>query len=121
MQRRKHAGLFPRQKSSVDYILNDLQKNNYPWIKKVVLFGSCAANRNKYSSDVDVLYITSDEYLNYKDQMHHLKCILCGLPDEDYAEIDPKFMSESYVENQDSTFLKNVRQEGVVIWTHSHI
>lgn len=121
MRNRRHPGLFPKQKASIDYVVKDVKTKDYQWITKVVLFGSCATNRNKYSSDVDILYVTSEEYQGYNDEMHHLKCVLCGLPDDAYAEIDPKFMSEKYVENQKSTFLESVNREGVVLWTRSHI
>lgn len=119
MRKCRHPGLFPKQKASIEYIIKDAKANDYPWVTKVILFGSCAANRNKYSSDIDVLYVTSDKCQNYNDEMHHLKCTLCGLPDDIYAEIDPKFMSEQYVENQKSTFLENVKREGVVLWTRN--
>jgi len=117
----KHSGLFPKQKASIDYILKDMKRNNYPWIKKIILFGSCAKNSNKFSSDVDILFITSNEYTKFKDEMHHVKCVLCGLPDDEYAVVDPKFISEDYFLTQQTTFLSNIRKEGVVLWTHNLI
>lgn len=119
MQRRRHSGLFPKQKSSITYVLNNVC--NYPWVEEIILFGSCAKNSNKYSSDVDILFVTSNEYMKYKDDIHHTKCVLCGLPDDEFAVIDPKFMEKQFFDTQKSTFLNNVRREGVVLWTRNHI
>lgn len=120
MQKARHRGLYPMQDASIKYILSDAIEKNYPWLCKVVLFGSCATNRNKFASDVDVLYITTDNYDEYRDEIRKLKCKLCGLPDDTYADIDPKFMSEFYIENHKSTFLDAIRKEGLVLWTRNH-
>ncbi|MCD8221705.1 MAG: nucleotidyltransferase domain-containing protein [Clostridiales bacterium] len=120
MRKAIHRGLYEHQKSSIDYIISKMNHSTSPWIEKVILFGSCATKKNRFDSDVDVLFVTNDRYREYKDQMLDIKRELIGLSDDRYAEVDPKFLSEAYVAEGETTFLQNVKNEGVILWTRNH-
>lgn len=105
--------LSEKQQRSLRYCAEQAQK--YSWIETAVLFGSCARKTQKYTSDVDVLFVTKDDAPG--DIMRHIKAEMAALDDEKYAEIDCKFMEREYFFYGHTTFLDEVRKEGRIVWT----
>ncbi len=119
--RKKHDGLFINQQNSLDFVVNKLTKNTYPWIKYAILFGSCATGNNHFGSDLDILIATDGEVQDFKEDMRSIKREFLSLPDTEYAEIDPKFLDVNYIRSENTTFLQNIKREGKIIWTQTHI
>jgi predicted nucleotidyltransferase len=95
-------------KKDIDYILaKDISS-----LELIVLFGSCAGNRLKVTSDIDLLVISSEKF----DQA------LRGDIAAELAEpvrgvkTDVIFYTIDEIKKGKSLFLKQVMKEGIVIW-----
>lgn len=81
-------------------------------IKKIILFGSCARDSIRSTSDVDLL-VVSDKSLS-RDERNSLRWLL----DEEIGgvETDLVFYSEELYCNDQSTFTRKLREEGIILW-----
>lgn len=83
----------------------------YRSVELVVLYGSCAKNEIKSTSDIDLMVI-SEEKLDSKS-----RSIIRGSVQElDLdVEVDVVFYSKNTFDNSDDIFTKNVRNDGIVL------
>lgn len=80
-------------------------------IDKVILYGSCATGRWKYSSDVDLMVIVNT--IDFSALKLRGQC----MPDDlELAEVDVHFISREDYEVRDDTYIKNIKREGVCIY-----
>lgn len=97
--------------SDVDY----LSSYNIPGLETIILFGSCARNTIRITSDVDLLIITS----------YPLERIMCGeiasvLEEEiDKVHTDVIFYTREQYENSARLFTQQVKKEGIVLYENS--
>lgn len=89
-----------------------------PYVRDLILFGSCARNEEKYSSDVDLLLVLDPavrELDRYSYHMHLLRGIISSDELHD-AEADLKIVIGSDWETDPSLFFTFVRKEGISVW-----
>ena len=103
-----------RHQEAIDYALNILGREPYKnYIEKIYLFGSCAREQEKYTSDVDLLLECSE---NMTAQIARSMRIAVMPEQLDMPEIDLKFEKGSKWKEQDDQFSKNLLKEGVLLW-----
>ena len=88
----------------IDYALSKSNK-----IQKIILFGSTARADQKVTSDIDLLFITS----GLEDR--YIKGDIASFYDMHNA--DAVFYSEEQFSESDCLFVRQVRKDGVLLWT----
>ena len=88
----------------IDYALSKSNK-----IHKIILFGSSARAEQKVTSDIDLLFITA----GLEDR--YVKGDIASFYDMHNA--DAVFYSEDRFSGSDCLFVRQVRKDGVLLWT----
>lgn len=108
-----------RQAKALAYAEERIRESEiYPYVKRLILFGSCARGEEKLDSDVDLLLVldpTVKEMNGYSTKIHFLKGIISTDVMKD-AETDLKVAIGSDWETDPSTFFCLIRMEGKDIW-----
>ncbi len=95
-------------------IIDELTKK-YPYIKKIILYGSKARGDFLEDSDIDLLFISESEVSRAaKSEMNDI------IYDHELSNdivVSAIFISESDFKNKINTFLMRVKKEGVIIWS----
>ena len=89
-------------------VINTLVKNNYPQIKKILLFGSYARGEQSYFSDIDLYVSDSPDFVR-------LKTIGFASALKEKLNKDIDLFIEKNVDKQ-SSFYNNIIKDGVVIY-----
>ena len=86
----------------------------YPPVKKIILYGSKVRGDFAEDSDIDLLFITDkDLSRSLKNQIID---VIYNYELNNDIVISAIFISESTFTNKVSTFLREVKREGVVLW-----
>lgn len=107
-----------RHQKSLEYAVNKASASPiFPYIRNIVLFGSCARENFHWSSDVDLLFIMDDSFNDHTELKSDLFTLRGNISpiDSECPEVDAKFYSESNWKNQNSFFLQNARKDGIVL------
>lgn len=108
-----------RHEKAIDYALNQIKSSALcPYVKNVILFGSCARNEQKWKSDLDLCMILSPsvrEKQNFKKALYMLKGSISDT-DVSSVEVDLKVLVGDEWEKNDALFYKNIRKDGISIW-----
>lgn len=85
---------------------------NSDYIIKIILFGSVARGDDHEDSDIDVLIIS-----NHRDKIWpDITKAIADIIIERHEMVSAHVMSEKYIQEiNDYTFMRNIRQEGVII------
>lgn len=84
----------------------------------MLLYGSCARHKERYSSDVDLCIIFKEEAKtvpHFSVMMHRLKGVLTD-PDMGAVDVDAKIFIGTDWETENSLFLQLLRRDGKVVW-----
>ncbi len=119
--------LSERHLQTIEQVKRYLAEHDYPFVKKAVLYGSCARQEAHYDSDVDILIVVTDNAFTgqiesdraIKDAMRIMRSDFSAFEDESghfLPEADVHFVSTSSYEQADSTYLKEIRKDGVAIY-----
>ena len=103
-----------RFKEKLDMDINTILQSEVPGITTIILFGSCARGNIKITSDLDLLVLTKEPV----DRL--MKGELCAACDESHREVttDLVFYTEQDFNHSDCLFIRNIKKDGVVIWTN---
>ncbi|MGN0483404.1 MAG: nucleotidyltransferase family protein [Lachnospiraceae bacterium] len=108
-----------RQLNALDYAKNEICKSDlFPFIKNIILFGSCARGEEHFESDVDLLLVLDEDIKKipeYSSMIHLLKGSVSS-SEFDAVETDLKVMIGEDWRTDPSTFCQFVRKEGIEIW-----
>lgn len=89
-----------------------------PFIEKVLLYGSSDRHEEKYSSDVDLCVVFTEEaetVPHFSVMIHRLKGILAD-PDPGAVDVDAKIFTGTDWETEDSLFLQLLKRDGKIVW-----
>lgn len=119
---RKRMSISPalvrRSQISINYAVDKIRKSNIaPFVKKLYLYGSCARNEQKYTSDVDLLLELREDFdsLKFKDDIILLKGSVTP-SDLNLPEIDLKVVvGDSWRQNK-MLYYQNIKTEGIDLW-----
>ena len=107
-----------RHQKSLEFAINKASASRiFPYIKHIILFGSCARGDFHWSSDVDLLFIMDDDFGNDAELKNDLFTLRGNISPSDSGspEVDAKFYSETNWNHQNSFFLQNVRKDGIIL------
>jgi uncharacterized protein len=83
-------------------------------LDKLILFGSQARGTAQPDSDIDILIVLKDVF-NYSQESEKISQIIADLCLEYNVLISCAFATSEQLENYDSGFFRNVRQDGLLI------
>lgn len=115
VQRIKELSLPLRFEQKLLSDMEYLASYHIPGLEKILLFGSCARNSIRVTSDIDLLVITS----------YPLERTMCGeiasvLEEEiDKVHTDVIFYTHEQYENSTRLFTQQVKREGIVLYENS--
>lgn len=95
-------------KKDMDYIL----KSDITTLELIVLFGSCVNGKLKITSDIDLLIITREK----PDQLLRGDIASALAEPINSVATDAIFYTIDEIKTGKSLFLKQVMEEGIVIW-----
>nr|WP_307992764.1 nucleotidyltransferase domain-containing protein [uncultured Niameybacter sp.] len=81
-------------------------------IEQIILFGSCARGNYKVTSDIDLLMITKESLERY------IRGDISSELEEEVEQVstDIVFYSNKIFQEADSLFIKQVKQDGIIIY-----
>ena len=115
---RNDSVLVKRSEQSIQYAMNQIQSSNIsPYVKRLILYGSCARKTQSYHSDVDLLLeldanVDTEKYHN--DIMQLRGCV--SPKNLDDPEVDLKIVIGKGWEQQKMLYFDNIKREGVELW-----
>ena len=115
---RNDSVLVKRSEQSIQYAMNQIQSSNIsPYVKRLILYGSCARKTLSYQSDVDLLLeldanVDTEKYHN--DIMQLRGCV--SPKNLDDPEVDLKIVIGKGWEQQKMLYFDNIKREGVELW-----
>lgn len=83
-------------------------------LDKLILFGSQARGTAQPDSDIDILIVLKDVF-NYSQESERISQVIADLCLEYNVLISCAFATNEQLENYNSGFFRNVRQEGLLI------
>ncbi|MEH1769947.1 MAG: nucleotidyltransferase domain-containing protein [Nostoc sp.] len=83
-------------------------------LDKLILFGSQARGTAQTDSDIDILIVLKDVF-NYSQESEKISQIIADLCLEYNVLISCAFATSEQLENYNSGFFRNVRQDGLLI------
>jgi predicted nucleotidyltransferase len=83
-------------------------------LDKLILFGSQARRTAQPDSDIDILIVLKDIF-NYSQENEKISHIIADLCLEYNVLISCAFATREQLQNDNSGFFRNVRQDGLVI------
>lgn len=107
-----------RSEETINYAKEQIKKSPLcPYVKRLVLFGSCARRQQNFRSDVDLLLELDPEVQNHdlRQEMLFLKSVVTP-PEINKPEVDLKIMIGSEWTDNKMLFFQNVKRDGIDIW-----
>lgn len=99
--------------NAVRYILS----NYYEEVDKIVLFGSCARNTYKITSDVDIMILSKEPLDRYV--VSDIRFELLDHPE--YVSCDVTFYTYDQFRNSKLLIAKKIKEEGFILWKKEEI
>lgn len=107
---------FKKHQRALDYALLQIKESPiFPYVKNIIVYGSCARGEEKWDSDLDLLLVTSD-IVEKNDNLRMASRLLqgnCFLPGIDEAEVDMHIINISTWTNKNTTYLNEIRKDGI--------
>lgn len=94
--------------TDIDYILS----SKIPNLKSIILFGSCARNELRVSSDVDLLVITTEPL--ERSFRGEIASVL--EEDIDHIKTDCIFYTQEQSDNSTRIFTQQIKNEGIILY-----
>jgi predicted nucleotidyltransferase len=114
--------LLKRHQDTINLVKKYIMNQQKSFILKGILYGSCARDEADYDSDVDILIVIDDAYVDkkeIKDFERKMRSDCSIFEDQDgkyYPEVDIHFVLKSSYDKEESTYLKEIRKDGIVIY-----
>lgn len=117
--RKGEIDLEKRQEAALQYAKEQIKKSKiFPFVRELILFGSCARNEENYKSDVDLLLVLDPAVKTlerYSGSIHLLKSLI-STDELNDAETDLKVVIGDDWKTNTSTFYRHIREEGILLW-----
>lgn len=101
------------EQQGVQGIIGEIKKRYSP-VKRIILYGSKARGDFKEDSDIDLLFITDKEIP--RSLKNRIIDVIYNHELKNDIVVSAIIISESVFINQGSTFLREVKREGIVLW-----
>lgn len=119
MIRRKKRELSVRHQHALRYAINMVQQSALkPYVKDLILYGSCARNEQKYSSDIDLLLVLDEKFLEDQTLRTPMRLLKSQVSTDDIEdpEVDLKIVVGDEWKSNHMQYFKNIRKEGISVW-----
>ena len=89
-----------------------------PYIKDVILYGSCARQEEKWKSDVDLFIELEPEILNQEDIYEEFKNLCTQVRPSKISspDVDIHFSYSDKWKTSNNIFYKQIRKDGISVW-----
>ena len=101
-----------RHKSAIEYAISVIAASPIS-AKRIILYGSCARSDADYDSDIDIVITVAEHTNETARQIRKLRSMIWR---DDLPEIDIHVLSEQEYEHPQTTYTKEVRKDGVMLW-----
>lgn len=112
------AAILERSQKSIDYATSVIfQSTLAPYVSAIYLYGSCARNMQRYSSDVDIfleLEKECDAELFHNEIINLIASV--SPPDAMLPEVDLRVEIGETWKSDGSVFHKQILKEGRLLW-----
>lgn len=116
----KKRNLSERHKNAIKYAVESIKNSPLSvYVQNVILFGSCARNEQKYTSDIDLLLVLKEEFSSEKERLRvPLRLIKSDVMtgELDDPDVDLKIVIGDEWENSPMLFYQLIRKEGISLW-----
>lgn len=120
MKIRKTANvLSQRHSNAIQYAVKNIKDSELqPYITDLILYGSCARKEQKYSSDIDLLLVLSEDFQKRKELRLSLRKLKSQVMTDDVEdpEVDLKIVVGHDWETNPMQYYKNIRKDGISLW-----
>lgn len=110
---------YQPQKEALSFALDVISQSPlYPFLQRIILFGSCARGEERFDSDVDLLLVFDAEIKNVPDYRRMYRVLrVAASSDELYAaETDLKLAIGNAWEASNETIYHCIRKDGICVW-----
>lgn len=115
IRKRSHE-LSVRHQDALQYAINMVQQSPLkPYVKDLILYGSCARKEQKYSSDVDLLLVLDEKFLEDQTLRTPMRLLKSQVSTDD-PEVDLKIVVGDDWKSNNMQYFKNIRKEGISVW-----
>ena len=107
-----------RSKKSIDYAISIIKESRiFPFVDKLLLYGSCARQDQRYDSDVDLFLVLKPniDLDVYRDDLIRLKGDVSPV-DFDLPEVDLHSTVGNVWETSNMLYYQNVKRDGIEIY-----
>lgn len=107
-----------RSDRSIRHALHAIQDSSVaPFVRRIILYGSCARKEQRYDSDVDLLVELSNDLDENKYHSDVIALIGSVNPsDISLPEVDLKVVVGDDWQKRSTLYFENIRKEGVILW-----
>ena len=119
MIKRKRNNLSLRHQNALQYAVKMVQQSVLcPYVKDLILYGSCARKEQKYSSDIDLFLVLDKKFLNDHSLRTPMRLLKSQVTTDDIRdpEVDLKIVIGDEWETNHMQYYKNIRKEGISVW-----
>lgn len=111
----------PRQRKAFEYALDQLKTSPvYPFVRRIILYGSCARKEEKWDSDVDLFVeidpLIKEDLPDYKTCLLSLRSLV-NTPQILDPETDLHIELNNDWEDNGGLFYEFVKKEGIEIYS----
>lgn len=119
MIRKRRHELSVRHQDALRYAINMVQQSVLaPYVKDLILYGSCARKEQKYSSDIDLLLVLDERFLEDKTLRTPMRLLKSQVSTDDIddPEVDLKIVVGDEWKSNHMQYYNNIRREGISVW-----
>ena len=113
---------YQPQKDAFLYALNVIEQSSlYPYLKQIILFGSCARGEERFDSDVDLLLVVDAGIRDLADYKRMYRKLRVDVSSDDWrtVETDLKLTIGDEWETSNATIYLCIRKDGICVWERS--
>jgi predicted nucleotidyltransferase len=111
---KRHPYLHCHEREALEGII-DAVTDRFPWIGKIILYGSKARGDFREESDVDLLFAVEGEVS--RDEKTRIYDLLFGFEVGYGVLVSAVFASPNDLSEGTSAVLKRIRKEGIEVWS----
>lgn len=119
MLRKRRKELSVRHQNALSHAINMVQQSVLsPYVKDLILYGSCARKEQKYSSDIDLFLVLDEKFLEDRTLRTPMRLLKSQVTTDDIEdpEVDLKIVVGDEWKTNHMQYYKNIRKEGVSVW-----
>lgn len=109
-----------RHQEAAQYALEQIKQSKvFPYVKALILYGSCAKKQEQWNSDVDLFLLLDPDMRNQEEMHRNLRLLRSDVTTDDISmpEVD---LHVAYLDDWNmqvkNRFYQNIREDGITLW-----